>query len=258
MLQGRSISKGKGRGKALVINGPFSFLGGVDVPSGKLTVGSGKEGEVLKDRVFVFTQGKGSTVGSYTIMDLKKHGNLPAAIINQSAETIVATGAVMANVPMVDGIDIGLIQDGDEVEVDGDAGSVSLIGLDETAVVTCVMEYEGRYLIVKRSDKVSTNKLKWAGISGYIEKGETPLETAYKEISEEVQMENPKLIRILPVIHIRAEGRSWAIHPFHFQAPTDKVVLDWEATDYKWVTLAEADTYDLVNGFRQLLKDIAQ
>lgn len=256
MLEGRSISKGRGQGKALIINGPFSFLGGVDTRNGRLTVGSGREGENLKGRVFVFTRGKGSTVGSYTILDLKKHGNLPAAIINQEAETIVATGAVMAGLPMVDGIDIGLIEEGDEVEVDADAGKVTLIGMDETAVVTCILQHDDRFLILKRSDKVSTNKLKWAGISGYIEKGETPLETAYKEISEEVQVQDPKLLKILPVIRIRSEGKLWAIHPFHFESATDKIVLDWEHTESQWITMEQLQDFDVVNGLKNLLHDI--
>jgi predicted aconitase with swiveling domain/8-oxo-dGTP pyrophosphatase MutT (NUDIX family) len=256
MLEGRSISKGRGQGKALVINGPFSFLGGVDTKTGKMTVGSGREGENLKDRVFVFTRGKGSTVGSYTILDLKKNGNLPAAIINKEAETIVATGAVMASVPMVDGIDIGLLQDGDDIEVDADTGKVNIIGLEETAVVTCVLQHGDRFLILKRSDKVSTNKLKWAGISGYIEKGETPLETAYKEISEEVQVPEPKLLKILPVIRIRSEGKLWAIHPFHFESTTDKVQLDWEHTESQWITMGQLNDFDVVNGLKNLLHNI--
>jgi uncharacterized protein len=221
-----------------------------------LTVGSGREGENLKDRVFVFTRGKGSTVGSYTILDLKKNGQLPAAIINQNAETIVATGAVMSGLPMVDSVDIQLIQEGDDIEVDGEAGTVEIIDLEETQVVTCVLQHDKKFLILKRSDKVSTNKLKWAGISGYIEKGETPLETAYKEMAEEVQVENPKLIKILPVIYIRSEGRLWAIHPFHFQTDTDRVILDWEHTDHRWVTVAEMEPFDLVTGFNALMKDV--
>jgi predicted aconitase with swiveling domain len=42
--------------------------------------------------VFAFPRGKGSTVGSYVLLEMKRQGTLPAAIINSMAEPIVATG----------------------------------------------------------------------------------------------------------------------------------------------------------------------
>ncbi len=92
----------------------------MDPKTGLLTVASGREGERREPHPGVPARGKGSTVGSYTIMDLKKNGHLPAAIVNAQAETIVATGAVMAGVPMIDSIDLSLLRDGDRAVVIGD------------------------------------------------------------------------------------------------------------------------------------------
>lgn len=255
-MSGRSISNGTGQGKAVVLQAPFSFLGGVDTASGELTVSSGRKGETIADKVFVFQRGKGSTVGSYTMMDLKKNGRMPAAIINEKAETIVATGAVMAGIPMVDGIDISLILDGDDIVVDGNEGTVDLLNVKESSVVTCVIRHGCKILILKRSDKVSTNKLKWAGVSGYIEKGETPLETAYKEMAEEVRQNDPKLVKIMPVMTIRSDEHIWHIHPFLFDTEQLDIVIDWEHTDFKWVGMDEIGSYDLVPGFKTLLSDL--
>jgi len=255
-LTGRSISKGKGQGTALLLSAPFSFLGGVDTKTSRLTVSSGREGEEIKGKVFAFQRGKGSTVGSYTIYDLKKYGNLPAAIINEKAETIVATGAVMAGVPMVDQIDLSLLKDGDDIVVDGNDGTVEVLNVKESSVITCVIRHKDEILLLKRSEKVSTNKLKWAGVSGYIESGDTPLETAYKEMSEEVKQNDPKLVQILPVISLRETDHVWRIHPFLFDTEQTDVEIDWEHTEYKWVRTNELDSYDLVPGFKKLVADL--
>ena len=115
-------------------------------------------GVSIKGSVFIFPKGRGSTVGSYTLLDLKKHGNQPSAIINEKAETIVATGAVMANVPMVDMLDISIFREGDEVFVDGSTGEVSIAGVKESSVTTSIVRHGERILILKRSEKVGTNK----------------------------------------------------------------------------------------------------
>jgi predicted aconitase with swiveling domain len=47
-------------------------------------------------------------------------GKAPAAIINARSEAIVAVGAIMAGIPMVDLVDITQIHTGDIVEVDGE------------------------------------------------------------------------------------------------------------------------------------------
>ena len=56
--------------------------------------------------VLVFPQGKGSTVGSYVMYQLKRNGKAPAAIINASSETIVAVGAIISNIPLIDRLDV--------------------------------------------------------------------------------------------------------------------------------------------------------
>ncbi len=73
----------------------------------------------------MFPTGKGSTVGSYTILRLAKSGAGPVAMINESSEAIVAVGAIIADVPMVDQVDIGQIRDGDWVLVDGGTVTVT-------------------------------------------------------------------------------------------------------------------------------------
>ncbi|HVO77693.1 MAG TPA: DUF126 domain-containing protein [Methanomassiliicoccales archaeon] len=256
ILRGRGISRGTAEGEAVLLDKPFSFLGGVDVRTGVLSKGSGAEGRSIKGKVFVFPNGRGSTVGSYTILQMRRDGTLPAAIVNRKAETIVATGAVMAGLPLVDSIDISLIMDGDEAVVDGTQGTVELPKVEEHRVVTAILHCDERILILKRSDKVRTNKGMWAGVSGYIEEGEEPLQTAVKEIGEETQVRGAKLVMSGEPISVRISGTIWRIYPFLFDVPDEKVTIDWEHTEYAWVHPSELSKYQKVKGLGRVLENL--
>ena len=120
ILKGRVICEGKAEGEALVTSQPISFFGGVDPKTGIVVEkGHELEGKCVKDKILVFPTGKGSTVGSYVIYQLKKNGVAPKAIINQECETIVAVGSIISNIPCVDRIDISKIKTGNRVRVNG-------------------------------------------------------------------------------------------------------------------------------------------
>lgn len=119
-MNGKAVFKGKAKGKALVTKDQISFYGGVDPEKGVVTEKSHElEGQSFVGRILVFPSGKGSTVGSYGIYRAKKNGVAPAGMINSDCETIVAVGAIISEIPMVNGIDIGKIKTGDTVEIDG-------------------------------------------------------------------------------------------------------------------------------------------
>ena len=124
-MKGRAISAGVAVGEALVSRQPIGFYGGVDAKTGLVIErGHELEGRCIKDKVLVFPRGKGSTVGSYVIYGLAKNGVAPKALVNEQTETIVATGAILAAIPCVDGIDLSTICTGDLLEVDADQGTV--------------------------------------------------------------------------------------------------------------------------------------
>ena len=125
IVRGRSISRGKGTGRLLVSPAPISFLSGVDPETGIVVEkGHPLEGKSVAGTVLVFPFGKGSTVGSYVLYALAKNGHAPAAIVNVEAEAIIATGAIIGNIPMIDRPEVPLdrLSDGTIVTVDGDKG----------------------------------------------------------------------------------------------------------------------------------------
>jgi len=128
-------------------------------------------------------------------------------------------------------------------------------------VVTCIlMDEKGKILILKRSDKVSTYRGCWSGVAGYVEKGEKPIDTAFKEISEEVKLEKDDVVleKSLPSIEFSDvyEGKEydWKIYPFLFKTgKKDKIVLDWENTDFSWIEPADIVKYDTVPHLEEVI-----
>ena len=132
-LKGRAIVEGRCEAEAVVSQQPISFLGGVDPADGKIIEKSHDLcGICIKGKVLCFPHGHGSTVGSYVLYSLTKKGLAPKAIVNETADPVVVVGAIIANVPMVDKIDIRKIKTGDIVQVDGFEGAVTILKCKES------------------------------------------------------------------------------------------------------------------------------
>ena len=99
------------------------------------------------------------------------------------------------------------------------------------SVVTCILEHNGKILILKRSNKVLTYKGLWGGVAGYVENNENPYETAIKEIKEEagIEKDNIKLSKeINPIIFTDIYDNkkyNWKIYPFLFLITKEAKVI---------------------------------
>lgn len=131
IIKCRKISRGQAQGKVIISSDPLSFLGGVDPQTGDIT---DRQHELyqqnISDQILVIPSGKGSTVGSYVIYQMAKNKTAPLAIIALEAEPIIATGAIMAGIPMVDQPEenvLKLLKKGNLVEVDADAGIIKIL-----------------------------------------------------------------------------------------------------------------------------------
>ena len=122
------VASGRACGEALVTREPISFLGNVNPETG-VVVDPEHElfGQCIAGTVLIFPGGKGSTVGSYVIYQLKKRGVAPAAMINLRSEPIVAVGAIISGIPLVDRVaeDILKLKSGVLVVVDADRETVT-------------------------------------------------------------------------------------------------------------------------------------
>lgn len=129
-IKGHAVSRGIASGPALVSRDAISFLGGVDPKTGMvIEKGHALYGKNIKGKVLIFPNGKGSTVGSYVIYQLKKNDVAPVAMINLRSEPIVVVGAIISGIPMVDRLEkdpVETIRDGDMVTVNGTDGSIEV------------------------------------------------------------------------------------------------------------------------------------
>jgi uncharacterized protein len=127
------VACGCARGEALVTREAISFLGNIDAKTG-VVVDPAHElfGQCIAGKVLIFPGGKGSTVGSYVIYQLKKRGLAPAAMINIRSEPIVAVGAIISGIPLVDRVTEEILQtkNGTMVEVDAAGGWIRIFGGD--------------------------------------------------------------------------------------------------------------------------------
>jgi len=103
-LKARVISRVKGdvEGEAIVTGKKFSFLGDVDPDTGVVVANdSDIIGESIAGKIFVFPSGRGSTVGTYVLLRMKKAGTAPKAIINLETEPIIAVGAIISGISLL-------------------------------------------------------------------------------------------------------------------------------------------------------------
>ena len=120
-IEVRVISRGFAEGEAIVSKKPVSFYGDVDPVTGEIRdEKSDIYGESISGKIFVFPTGRGSTVGSYILLNLKKNNAAPLAIVSVRTEAIIAVGAIIAEIPLVDkpSVDVlNLIKTGDFLRV---------------------------------------------------------------------------------------------------------------------------------------------
>jgi predicted aconitase with swiveling domain len=131
-IRAHMVSAGKAEGEAVVYRGPFSFLGDLDPATGKVPVPRHQlEGQVLANKVFVFTTGKGSSGGDFAAWAAKKNGNAPAAMICLESEPVLSGAVIATGIPTVDRPDkdvFELIHTGDYLKVDATSGRIEIVG----------------------------------------------------------------------------------------------------------------------------------
>lgn len=131
--------------------------------------------------------------------------------------------------------------------------------LPEKHVVTCFLECDKKILILRRSQKVGSFRGRWAGISGYIET--TADEQALVEIEEEAGLclQDLELVAKGDLLAAEDEGVRWVVHSYLFRIKEpDKVRIDWEHSEKKWIRPEDLDSYQIVPMLKEVLALVYQ
>ena len=97
----------------------------------------------------------------------------------------------------------------------------------------------------------------WGGVSGIIEGNEEPLQRAKIEIFEETGIEEKKIILAKTASEMQVtpqySNHGWIIHPFLFTTKEPQIKLNWENSEYTWISPDEISKYKTVPSLDKVL-----
>ncbi|MDP1688822.1 MAG: NUDIX domain-containing protein [bacterium] len=141
-------------------------------------------------------------------------------------------------------------------------GQVDYTNVRWAPVINCVLKYRNKILVVQRSKELIFYPGYWNGVSGFLDDQRSLNQKVYDELKEELGIPKAKIKRIrLGEIFDQEEPnykKTWVVHPVLVEVETDKIKLDWEAKNYKWLTLQEIKKLKLLPGFGGVLKRLSQ
>ncbi|MEQ9328075.1 MAG: DUF126 domain-containing protein [Rhodospirillales bacterium] len=122
----------KVEGEALVADDNFSARYDLDRIRGVFSRPQHKlAGESYRDKILVLNTAKGGVASAWMLHEMTSRGIAPKAILFNNANTILAQGAALADMAMVDRFEGGdvttLIRTGERVEVDPENGIVRVL-----------------------------------------------------------------------------------------------------------------------------------
>ena len=94
-VTGGALTYGKGTGEVLVLDEPVSFWGGVDHLGMIADIHHPQHGQSVTGKVLLMTASRGSSSGSFCLMELMRTHLAPAAIVMCEPDGIVCTGILV-------------------------------------------------------------------------------------------------------------------------------------------------------------------
>lgn len=144
------------------------------------------------------------------------------------------------------------LEEFDEYETLGQFQALENLELIEGSVALAIVEKDGKFLAVKRSEENSSAG-RWGSVSGKIESGETPEEAAKRELMEETGLEAEVKRRSEYYIG-RGEKGLWRLEPVLLEYKSGEVDLNWELSEYRWLKPREVENLETMGRMKGLRK----
>lgn len=94
-LSGVPLTYGQTSGEVLVLDDPVSFWGGVDLKGCISDRSHPQFGQSVVDKVLVMVSSRGSSSGSFSLMELMRLGLAPTAMVICEPDGIICTGVLV-------------------------------------------------------------------------------------------------------------------------------------------------------------------
>jgi len=99
----------------------------------------------------------------------------------------------------------------------------------------------------------------WNGIGGFLDDQKSLEEKVKEELDEEAGIKESEIISIKPGnifdLDDTSSGKTWIIYPALVEISTDRVILNWEAEEYKWISPEELKNFDVAAGFMKVAEN---
>ncbi len=140
-------------------------------------------------------------------------------------------------------------------------GQIDYTNATHAPVINCVVRYTDKILLVQRAAGMKLYPNAWSGVSGFLDDHEGIENKVREELQEEINITGDDIISITEGEAFDeddpAHGKIWTVHPVLVEIKTDQIALNWEAQDYRWVTVEEVENFAILAGFKRVLENLA-
>lgn len=140
-------------------------------------------------------------------------------------------------------------------------GRIDYTNATKSAVLTCFLEYKGKVLLLKRSNKVGSYKGIWNAVAGYLDELKPLSEKVLEEVKEELGIleENIGKIKVGKIYEFTDNkiSKTWIVHPVLIKLKKEPtIILDWEHTEYVWIHPKDIKSYQITPKLDESLKRV--
>jgi|SRR3989338_7477759 len=140
-------------------------------------------------------------------------------------------------------------------------GRIDFSDSDTAQVITVIVKFDGRILMLKRSNAVSTYKCKWQAVAGYLDEIKPLKEKLLEELKEEanIKEENIREIKYGKKFESadKSIGKTWIVHPVLVELnKKPNIRLNFEHSEYKWVKAEQISKLDIAPNLEESIKRV--